>query len=241
MKKKNLLTDEDKLKADRLKTVWNEKKKLLGLSQEVAAGKLGFSTQAAISQFLNGKIPLNIENVLKFAELLEVPPETIDPAIASLLHPVRIAERDKNQFKINEVNKYPLYDVEQILRLVKLGYVGHTEQYVTTAHQASERSFWLKVSGHSMTAPQGVKPSFPEGVLILVDPTEKVTAGNFCVSALSNYDELTFKKYDRDAGESYLVPLNPAYRTLKCDHSVQIIGKVVHAIWADTVFNSTPK
>lgn len=81
MTKKNLITDEDILVSKRLREIWDAKKEELGLSQEKAAGRMGFSTQAAVSQFLNGRIALNKENVLKFAELLGVSPEEIDPLL----------------------------------------------------------------------------------------------------------------------------------------------------------------
>lgn len=35
--------------------------------------------------------------------------------------------------------------------------------------KASDSAFWLEVEGNSMTAPTGSKPSFPDGMLILVD------------------------------------------------------------------------
>lgn len=87
-----------------------------------------------------------------------------------------------------------------------------------------------------MTAPQGVKPSFPEGMLILVDPVQDVESGDFCVALVNGDNEVTFKKFEKDAGVSYLVPLNPAYRTLDCDHSCRLIGKVIQAQWPEGTF-----
>ncbi len=40
--------------------------------------------------------------------------------------------------------------------------------------KASDCAFWLEVEGNSMTAPTGSKPSFPDGMLILVDPEQAV-------------------------------------------------------------------
>lgn len=42
----------------------------LRLTQEKAADALGFSTQATVSQYLNGSIPLNTDATLKFSALL---------------------------------------------------------------------------------------------------------------------------------------------------------------------------
>ena len=55
----------------RLRAVWDEKRKELGLTQAALGDSLGVS-QATVSEYLNGEIPLNIPAALKFAELLGV-------------------------------------------------------------------------------------------------------------------------------------------------------------------------
>ena len=70
--------------ADRLYAVWQKKKTPLGLSQERAAGSFGCS-QANISQYLNGKIPLNTDAIFKFAKILQVAPEEINPNIGEIV------------------------------------------------------------------------------------------------------------------------------------------------------------
>jgi len=239
MTKKNVITEQDILVSRRLREIWDDKKEELGLSQEKAAGRMGFSTQAAISQFLNGRIAVNKENVLKFAELLDVSPEEIDPSIEPLLKPIRLAERKKNSNFDTNVKKYPLYTNEQLLAMYSSGRPVTPFTYISTIKEASNNSFWLKVSGHSMTAAQGIKPSFPEGVLILVDPEAAVTVGSFCVATLDNHSTLTFKKYDFDGTTGYLVPLNAAYIVVDCDPNTFLVGKVVHAQWPDELFEPT--
>ncbi|ERM09624.1 helix-turn-helix domain-containing protein (plasmid) [Pantoea agglomerans] len=236
MTKKNLITDEDILVSKRLREIWDAKKEELGLSQEKAAGRMGFSTQAAVSQFLNGRIALNKENVLKFAELLGVSPEEIDPSIEPLLKPIRLAERKKNSVIVNNVTKFPFYTSEQVLEIYKNGKTLTPISYIPAVKEASKDAFWIAVSGHSMTAAQGIKPSFPEGVIILVDPGIPVTTGGFCIASLDKNTSLTFKKYDLDAGLGYLVPLNAAYRTLKCDDDTKLIGSVIHTQWPEELF-----
>lgn len=236
MLKKNVMTEQDILVARRLKAIWDDKKSALGLSQEKAAGKMGFSTQAAISQFLNGKIPLNKENVLKFSEILEVAPEEIDPSIATLLRPIRLAERDRNNSKFNNIFNYPLYSDDQVLRLHSDTVIGDPEAVIPSVKKAGDKGFWLTVLGHSMTAPQGAKPSFPEGMLILINPDMNPNQGDYCVAAVKDYKSLTFKRFDSDAGNDYLTPLNSAYLTIPCDKHTIIIGRVVHAQWPDNLF-----
>lgn len=55
--------------------------------------------------------------------------------------------------------------------------------WIPTAKKASDRAFGFEVEGHSMTAAQGGKPSFPEGILILVDPEAPVNIGDFVYKA----------------------------------------------------------
>lgn len=73
------ITDQDRLAAANLKRIWGRKKKELNLTQEKAADAFGIKTQSAISQWLNGKVPLGPVAVLRFARLLEVDPTDIRP------------------------------------------------------------------------------------------------------------------------------------------------------------------
>jgi len=230
--------EDEALTAQRLSKIWAAKKDALGLSQEKAAAIMGFKTQAAISQFLNGKVPVNIENVLKFAALLKVAPEEIDPSVGPLLEPIRQAVNVTNSINDADVVHLPVFNNDEVLKFIRTGMIPSEVPFVPIAKTIRTGSFWLIVSGHSMTAPQGVIPSFPEGILILIEPASEVKLGEFCIATLANESQITFKKYDHDAGVSYLLPLNAAYRTLRCDESTKILGRVVHAQWPDHVFNA---
>jgi hypothetical protein len=111
-------------------------------------------------------------------------------------------------------------------------------QWVPTTRKAGPDSFWLEVSGHSMTAPPGTRPSFPEGMLILVDPSEDVEPGDFCVAG-HNDSEVTFKRYVREDGQPWLEPLNPnpRYQSIPCNENCRIIGRVVKAQWPEDTFD----
>ena len=63
----------------RLREIWDRKKYSLSLSQQDVADAFGISNQTAISQYLNGKIPLNLEAAIKFAKVLEVNIREISP------------------------------------------------------------------------------------------------------------------------------------------------------------------
>jgi len=75
--------------ASRLKSAWLAyKKSHPGASQEKLAFECGWKTQGTVTQYLNGKIPLNIPALLKFAAALHVKPESISPSLASQLQQV---------------------------------------------------------------------------------------------------------------------------------------------------------
>jgi transcriptional regulator with XRE-family HTH domain len=79
------LTQEELEDAKRLKKIWNQKKEELMLSQVKVAQEMGFSSQAAVSQYLNAKLPLNMQAVAKFANVLHSKVEEISPRYARMV------------------------------------------------------------------------------------------------------------------------------------------------------------
>jgi transcriptional regulator with XRE-family HTH domain len=82
---KRKLTPQELDAAKRLENLWNQRKHELGLTQEKVAHLCGWGTQGAFSQYLRGRIPLNLDAVLKIAKVIQVEPESIMPEIADLL------------------------------------------------------------------------------------------------------------------------------------------------------------
>ena len=106
---------------------------------------------------------------------------------------------------------------------------GMEEQHESTDYDAKGPAFWLEVSGDSMTAPAGVRPSIPEGTLVLVDTGIEATPGKLVVAQLDESNEATFKKYIVESGQKYLKPLNPAYPLIPINGNCRIIGVAVEA------------
>jgi transcriptional regulator with XRE-family HTH domain len=79
------LTAEEVADAKRLKKLWQEKKDPLLLNQVKAAKALGYNSQGAVSQYLNGKVAMNFETVAKFAKLLKVNIDDISPQHSKLV------------------------------------------------------------------------------------------------------------------------------------------------------------
>ena len=76
-------TAKDRKKAQTLKTLWEARKHDLDLTQNSASKELGL-TQPTFSQYLNAIIPLNTDIIFKFAKLLQVTPQTVDPTLINI-------------------------------------------------------------------------------------------------------------------------------------------------------------
>jgi hypothetical protein len=77
------LTPEELADTQRLQRLWKTNASQLGITQAKASQMFGFANQSAISQYLNGRIPLNMETTTRFASLLKVPLSDISPSHAS--------------------------------------------------------------------------------------------------------------------------------------------------------------
>ncbi|EPC8314557.1 LexA family protein [Escherichia coli] len=234
--KKKPLTPEQLEDAKRLKSIFNAKKKELGLSQESLAYELGV-TQSAVNQLMAGINAINASHAAQLAKILNVKVGDFSPSLAKSIAEMALAIEEP-------LTRVPAYEYP-LLSCVQAGAfsmddISYTAKdaikWISTTTKASDRSFWLEVKGHSMTAPQGGKPSFPEGMLILVDPEREISDGDFCVARM-NGDEFTFKRFIRDGGKAYLEPLNPRFDMIECNENCQFVGKVIKSQWNDETFD----
>lgn len=197
-----------------------------GLSQAQLSKLCGWSAPSRVGNYELGVRKVSADEAITLGRALGVSPAQI-----------MFGDNADAVFKQYE---YPLFTSVQAGAFTETG--SFTERdlkdWVATTKKASAKAFWLEVAGHSMTAPQGSKPSFPEGMLILVDPEEDVEPGDFCVAGIHNDSEMTFKRYVREDGKDWLEPLNtnPRYQSMECNEFCRIIGKVVKSQWPDDTF-----
>jgi SOS-response transcriptional repressor LexA len=107
---------------------------------------------------------------------------------------------------------------------------GEAEEWVEVYEvQPGEAAFALRVSGDSMTSPYpGDTTTFPDGTIIVVDPSRSAQAGDFVVAKDVVTQQATFKKLATDGGRWFLKPLNPTYPTVEIDDpAMRVIGKVI--------------
>lgn len=205
---------------ERLKSIRESR----GLSQAQLAKLCGYSAASRIGNYELGERKISADDAIVISEALGISP-------AELMFGSQSDQVIKNY-------EYPLFTKVQA-GAFSTEFNSYTQKdavsWIPTAKKASERAFWLEVEGQSMTAPPGGKPSFPEGMLILVDPDEEVEFGDFCVARLLN-DEFTFKRLIREGGVEYLEPLNPRFDLIPINGNCTIIGKVIKSQWPDDTF-----
>lgn len=214
---------------------WHElarsRMKELGVTQEKLAEELGM-TQGGIGHWLRGSRHPSIEEIAKIYRYLGVNNVSFnsDGTFSTS------GEQSSTPVKIQYC--YPLFSHVQA-GLFSPELCTYTkrdaEKWVSTTKKASEHAFWLEVEGNSMTAAAGSKPSFPEGMLILVDPEESVDPGDFCIARLGG-DEFTFKKLIKESGQIFLMPLNQQYPMIPCNEQCRVVGRVVASKWPDETF-----
>lgn len=217
-----------------MKTKWYDLAKTLmrdrGLTYDDLAEHFSVS-KGAVGHWMTGKREPSLQDIAGILAYVGVTNPVINPDGSISVNEDDIAKHEP-------VYEYPLFTKVQAGAFTQNG-SSYTEKdaaaWIPTAKKASDRAFWLEVEGHSMTAPQGGRPSFPEGMLILVDPEQDVEFGDFCVSRLLN-DEFTFKRLIRDGGVKYLEPLNPRYDLIQINGNCQMVGKVVKSQWPDDTF-----
>lgn len=124
------LTKEEKSWQKNLRDIWEKKKDKLGLTQEKLAAKIGWKTQAAVTSYLNGRIPLNTDAKIKFAKALEVHVSEIDPEIKDLIDKTPTTAKDYIDTYRESLMKLPSSE------LLKLS--GGIETYILEAVKEQE-------------------------------------------------------------------------------------------------------
>ncbi|MDW3779020.1 LexA family transcriptional regulator [Kluyvera cryocrescens] len=218
-----------------MKTEWYELAKTrmseVGITQSQLSEQLGVS-QGALSHWLNGRRSASLPEIGSIFRILGIVGATLNLDGSFTIGEGQIYEPPKPHFE------YPVFSHVQAGMFspeFRTFTERDAESWVSTTKKASDNAFWLEVDGHSMTAPTGSRPSFPEGMLILVDPEEPVDPGDFCIARLGG-DEFTFKKLIKDSGQVFLQPLNPQFPMIPCNEHCRVVGKVVASQWPEETF-----
>ncbi|SAI93504.1 LexA family protein [Enterobacter hormaechei] len=230
MKKEKRLTTEQLKDAERLKALYESKKKDLGITQQYIADELGI-TQSAVGHYLNGRNALNMSSAMMFAKILNVQIADFSPSLAkevALMH--SYAENVQFLSGDEKSSSYPLISWVSAgcwSEALEPYAMKDIDEWIKSDAHIEGGGFWLKVQGDSMTAPAGI--SIPEGMIILVDTGKAPKNGSLVVAKIEDTNEATFKKYVEDSGHKFLKPLNPQYPLTPINGNCKIIGVVVEA------------
>lgn len=219
---------------------WNElakaRMKALGVTQDKLGEALGI-TQGGMGHWLRGTRKPSLDEIGAIFQYLGINNATFHADGTFTLSGELSDKPVKKQYE------YPMFTTVQAGEFAEVGTFTEldAQDWMATTKKAADNAFWLEVSGHSMTAPYGSKPSFPEGTFILVDPSLRgdVKHGDYVVAILHN-QETTFKRYVIEDGEEWLEPLNTdrtRYHPILFSDGCRIIGKVVDAQWPGGTFD----
>lgn len=235
-KQRTPLTPEQRDESSRLKAIYESRKAVARdaggrLTQDDVAEACGWSNQSAVSQYMNGKIALNLDALLKFARALDFSPEEVSPRLAK-----QISDYDYPAPQtITNVRSGPEFfrHVPEI-SWVQAGCWTEVEEFSLDLSDVpywpcpvacSDQTFALRVEGDSMA------PHFPQGMLIFVDPEVMPVSGKKVVALLTDTNQATFKQYIEDGGQKMLKAMNPNWpqQYIPINGKCRIVGTVVFA------------
>jgi SOS-response transcriptional repressor LexA len=240
--------------ARRLKAIYESKKAELGLTQESLAAACGWESQGSVSQYLNGKIPLNIDAAVKFARELRVSVADFSPELDRELTDLYIAytaipetilgKTNSNAAVIPFASRHDLirFDVLDVVAACGPGAVNsdypeviHSiEMPVDVARRLIERTNGdivkiIRATHDSMT------PTIQPDDLLFVDTSARTFNGEG-VYLLLHGGELICKRLTYVGRTLTVVSDNTHYPSWAWDEKLddtQIVGKVLRALPMD--------
>lgn len=172
MPKRRELDRNELADAERLREAWEKAKPVLGLSQEQVAFQCGWKTQGAFSQYLLGRVPLNLDALLKISRVLQADPRKISPRLTKLLGAQKTYVDNGQELPLASVPIVGNTQAGPDKVWVEMGYpVGYGDEYLDVPSK-DPRAYALRVRGASMA------PRMREGEAILVEPSGEAQPGD---------------------------------------------------------------
>ncbi|HAH8787707.1 TPA: LexA family transcriptional regulator [Escherichia coli] len=229
MEKKKILTPAQMLEAQRLKAIYEAKKKELGVTQQSIADALEIS-QGGVGHYLNGRNALNASVAAEFARQLGVDVAEFSPSLSKEIAEMSAAASSNTRYAGNYSpgSKFPVISKIQAgawSEAVEPYALKDVDLWLESDAHIQGDAFWLQVDGDSMTAPVGL--SIPEGTYVLFDTGREAVNGSLIIAKLSDSNEATFKKLVIDGGQKYLKGLNPQWPMIPVNGNCRIIGVAI--------------
>ena len=249
--KRRELTAEEQNEADRLKAAWSSYRAAHeGATQTWLAAESGLGTQGAVSQYLRGIIPLNLQALLALCRVLEVDPRVISPRLMEAVHqavdkidgpadPLR-ALRPGSFMRVEgaDADDPRLTIIPKVRLRLTAGLSGfEVEPEPYDGSSTTVPTDWIERHGYyrdkliAITVRgESMEPTFYEGDLVVINTADTQPVAG-AVYAMNYEGEPCIKRLARDAGRWWLVSDNVDqrryYRQAFESDTSQIIGRVV--------------
>tara|TARA_R100001230_G_scaffold3259_1_gene1001 strand:+ start:333 stop:1073 length:741 start_codon:yes stop_codon:yes gene_type:complete len=216
----------------RLKEIYKARKREdKSLNQHIVADRCGWSSQGSVSQYITGRMPLNIEALLKLANALHFQPAEVSERLAPLL-PKNQVKETRQTYHSGE-NVTPDTDAGRMLPVigeVQAGafceavdnfHPGDSDEWIHSGGPVSSRAFVLRVDGTSMV------PDVYPGDRVVIDPDIEAQPGDIVLAKRTSDQTVTLKRLRREGGSFYLEASNPAFpdRIIRLSEEWTICGK----------------
>lgn len=231
MEKKKKLSQEQIDDAKRLKSLYEAKKRELGVTQQMIADALDI-TQGAVGHYLNGRNALNVAVASAFANALKASIAEFSPSLAkdAAQYAGSIEKNFTYAGRYKEAPRYPVISSVQAgawSEAIEPYTLHEISTWLESDAHIQGKAFWLLVDGDSMTAPTGL--SVPQGSYVLFDTGREAINGSLVVAKMSDVNEATFKKLVIEGGHRYLKGLNPNWPIVPINGNCKIIGVAVES------------
>lgn len=211
--------------AARLKAIYKDRKKGGRFANQAElADIMGWQSQGTVSQYMTGKLELNIEALLKFAQTLAFDPAEVSPRLAAKfiapsIYPVAAHMQTDGPRLLPVIGHV---QAGAFCEAVDAFQPGDAEEWIEAYGPAGSHAFVLKVEGFSM------EPDFVPGDKVVIDPESECRPGDFVVAKRISDQAVTLKRLRYEGGEPYLFATNPSWpdRIIKLDEEWHLCGRV---------------
>jgi hypothetical protein len=206
--------------AARLKAIYNARKlDNKGLNQAVLADLCDWSSQGTVSQYMTGGLPLNIEALLKLANVLQFNPAEVSPRLTQLYLPATAVARHLNdEAGIYQANPMfePGPDLSRPFRRTKivgtaqLGPEGYWDALDVAdgwldVPSSDPDAYSLRVKGDSMA------PAIRNGWVVWCEPNHALISGEYVMVRRTNGECMVKELLFANVEEVSLMAVNAQY------------------------------
>jgi phage repressor protein C with HTH and peptisase S24 domain len=201
--------------AARLKAIYNARKlENKGLNQAVLAELCDWSSQGTVSQYMTGGLPLNIEALLKLANVLQFNPAEVSPRLAQIFLPPPLAAsiQDSATLEPGPELSRP-FRRTKIVGTAQLGPEGYWDAVATTdgwldVPSSDPDAYSLRVRGDSMA------PAIRNGWVVWCEPNHALIPSEYVMVRRTNGECMVKELLYANDDEISLMAVNDHYGRL---------------------------